>query len=184
MRATRFNQGIDLSNIIDIVADSYSLIQGNGIVDIRDLFGTGGGGGGTVDAYTKAEVDSSLLLKQNTLNWLTGNSNGKNTISTGEGLLSIAVPYDSGAFLNVMTVNGNGYGATAGAIRIITKVKMEDTLEVSGAITSGGLSVITTSSLSQRLGETLLIAPGYTDTHSLIQRQWWMRNFCYKNPDS
>jgi hypothetical protein len=54
-------------------------------VDIRDLLGTGGGGG-TVDAYTKAETDSALLLKQNTLNWITGNSNGKNMIRTGDGL--------------------------------------------------------------------------------------------------
>ena len=47
--------GINLSNQTNVVANSYSVIQGNEIVNLLDLIGTGGGGGGGtlfIDAYT------------------------------------------------------------------------------------------------------------------------------------
>ena len=58
------NDGFNLSNTNDVVANSYSVIQGNEIVDLLDLIGAAGG---TVDAYTKTQTDSKLALKQDTL---------------------------------------------------------------------------------------------------------------------
>ena len=38
------NNGFNLSNTNDVVADSYSVIQGNEITDVLDLIGSGGTG--------------------------------------------------------------------------------------------------------------------------------------------
>jgi hypothetical protein len=67
------------------LTEGFSVIDGGKIVNIKDLIPTSNST--PIDAYTKAQVDEALLLRQNTLNWLTGDSNGKNTISTGNGLL-------------------------------------------------------------------------------------------------
>ena len=77
------NMGINLSNEIDVVANSFSVIQGNEITNILDLIGTSIGAS---EVYTRTQTDAKLALKQNTLNWLHGDSDGKNTISTGQGL--------------------------------------------------------------------------------------------------
>ena len=89
----------NLSNSSDVIANSFSVIDDSEIVNILDLIGTGGGGVGTTtgDVYTKTQTDDKLALKQNTIYWLTGDSTNKNTISTGEGLFTIAVP--SGSYL-------------------------------------------------------------------------------------
>jgi hypothetical protein len=139
---SNLTSGLKLSNSIDVIANSYSLIDGNGVVNIRDLIGTGGGG--TIDAYTKVEMDNALLLKQNTLNWLTGNSNGKNTISTGDGLFLITMPAANGSYTPAVLINGSGITGKEGQTTFYKKVIMNNALEVSGAITAGGLSVLTT----------------------------------------
>jgi hypothetical protein len=139
MTTTGFNTGIDLSNSIEVVADSVSLIRENGVVNILDLIAVAG-----VDAYTKAETDAALLLKQDTLNWLTGDSTAKNTISTGEGFLEIAMPIDGGTFEAVAKVNGPNISGEEGQVTFYNKVVMNEALEVSGAIASAGFSVLTT----------------------------------------
>jgi hypothetical protein len=140
------------------------VIRGNKIVNILDLLTEGGGGGGTttIDAYTKAETDTALLLKQNTFNWSKGDSSAKNTISTGDGILLITMPGENGSYTPAVLINGPGITDKEGQASFYSKVIMLDALEVSGAITAGGMSVITSSSLSQRLGETLLLMQAYT----------------------
>jgi hypothetical protein len=98
----------------------------------------------TDTGYTKAQVDDSLLLKQNTLNWILGNSSGSNTISTGEGVLSIALPGASGTFTDAIRINGPNITGEEGQSTFYQKVIMNEALEVSGGITMGGLSVLTT----------------------------------------
>jgi hypothetical protein len=132
---------INLSNSSDVIANSYSLIEGNDVVDIKDLIAAAGE---AIDAYTKAEVDSSLLLKQDSINWITGNSDGKNTISTGEGELSIALPDVNGTFTDVIRIKGPNTTGEEGHATFYNKVIMNEALEVSGAITMGGMSVLTT----------------------------------------
>ena len=70
------NMGINLSNEINVVANSFSVIQGNEITNLLDLIGSTAA---SVDAYTKAQTDNKLALKQDTVNWLTGDSSGKNS---------------------------------------------------------------------------------------------------------
>ena len=135
------NDGFNLSNTNDVVANSFSVIQGNEITNLLDLIEAAGE---SIDAYTKTQTDNKLALKQNTLNWIYGDSSGKNTISTGQGLLSIALPYPT-YFENVMLINGPNYPeALRGQISMFKKCVMLDGLEVQGAITAGGLSVLTT----------------------------------------
>jgi len=93
--------GLNLSNSSDVIANSYSLIEGNDVVNIKDLIAEAG-----VDAYTKAETDAALLLKKNTINWITGDSSSINTNSTGEGVLSIALPGVNGTFTDAIRING------------------------------------------------------------------------------
>ena len=58
------NMGINLSNQTNVVANSFSVIQGNEIVNLLDLIGTGGGPGtATTDAYKKTQTDAILLYK-------------------------------------------------------------------------------------------------------------------------
>jgi hypothetical protein len=89
-------------------------------------------------------MDSSLLLKQDTLNWITGNSNGKNMISTGDGLFLITMPAENGGYTPAVLINGSGITGKEGHMTIYNKVIMNNALEVSGAITAGGLTVLTT----------------------------------------
>ena len=141
MYAGSGNMGINLSNEINVIANSFSVIQGNEIKNILDLIGTATG---SVDAYTKTQTDNKLALKQDTVNWLSGDSSNKNTISTGQGLFTIAVPYGS-TDENVMAVNGPNYPeALRGQISMFKKCVMINDLEVQGAISAGGLSVLTT----------------------------------------
>jgi hypothetical protein len=63
--------GVQLANSSDVLANSLSLIEGDKIVNLKEVIETIAG--------TAAGPP---------LNWLTGDSTGKNTISTGEGLLS------------------------------------------------------------------------------------------------
>ena len=92
----------------------------------------------TGDTYTKAHVDGTLPLKQHILNWISGDSNCKNSISTGQGLLTISTPNSNGTLSPAIVVNGPFYTNRKGQVRIYTKVVMLDDLDVSGAITKGG----------------------------------------------
>jgi hypothetical protein len=133
--------GFQLANSSDVIANSYSLIEGNDVVNIKDLILAAGS---TIDAYTKAETDAALLLKQNNINWITGDSNGINTISTGEGALSIALPGVNGTFTDAIRIKGPNTIGEEGQATFYNKVIMNEALEVSGGITMGGLSVLTT----------------------------------------
>ena len=55
--------GVNLTNSSDVVANSYSVIRGDSIVNILDIIPGGAQGTGTVDAYTKTETDIKLLNK-------------------------------------------------------------------------------------------------------------------------
>ena len=55
--------GVNLSNSMDIVANSYSVIDGNRIVNIRDLMPGGSQAAPTIDAYTKLQSDAILINK-------------------------------------------------------------------------------------------------------------------------
>ena len=151
--------GIHLSNQTNVVANSFSVIQGNEITNLLDLIGAAGE---SIDAYTKTQTDDKLALKQNTLNWLTGDSTSKNTISTGEGLLSLAVP--RGTFFDkAMVLLGPNYTGTVGQINTYTKCVMSLDLEVQGAIKAGGLSVLTTGT-----GYTKGLTYSATETNALL----------------
>jgi hypothetical protein len=91
-------------------------------------------------------VDSSLLLKQDSINWLYGDSSAKNTISTGDGILTIAMPDTVGgdAFTTVIKVNGPYITGEEGHATFYRKVNMNNNLDVSGTINMGGMSVLTT----------------------------------------
>jgi hypothetical protein len=64
-----------------------------------------------------------------------------------------------------MTVNGPYITGEEGHATFYNKVIMNDALEVSGAITMGGMSVITTDVLNQSIGSALLLSQGYTDSN-------------------
>ena len=49
--------GVNLTNSSDVVANSYSVIQGNKIVNLLDLIKTSGE---TTDTYTKTQLDHIL----------------------------------------------------------------------------------------------------------------------------
>jgi hypothetical protein len=91
-------------------------------------------------------IDGKKLIniKDGLMNWLSGDSTGKNTISTGEGLLTIATPNDNGSFNNSIIVWGSGNPTKEGHVNFVNKVSMFDNLDVSGVITGGGLNVLTT----------------------------------------
>ena len=57
---------------------------------------------------------------------------------------SIATPKYNGYFNDAIVINGPYYPNKIGYVNIYTKVIMSDALEVSGAITTGGLSALTT----------------------------------------
>jgi hypothetical protein len=113
MIATRYNGGIDLSNSTDIVADSISIIEDNKIVNIKNRL----------------------------VNWVSGDSTGKNVISTGDGLLTVSYPDGAGTAL---VINGPLVGDRAGQATFYEKVNMWKELAVDGSITSKGLVVLTT----------------------------------------
>jgi hypothetical protein len=104
---------VSLTNSNDLVVNSLSINDGNKIVNIKDRF----------------------------MNWLSGDSTGKNVISTGEGIFTIAMPAGSGAAL---VVNGPNITGKVGHATFYSKVSMLEDLQVSWAITRGGLNVITT----------------------------------------
>ena len=57
------SRGLNLNNTENIIADSISIVQGNNVVNILDLFSSG-----EVDLsnyYNKTEIDTSLGLKFN-----------------------------------------------------------------------------------------------------------------------
>ena len=56
-------QGVNLSNSMDIVVNSYSVIDGNRIVNIRGLMPGGNQAAQTIDAYTKLQSDAILINK-------------------------------------------------------------------------------------------------------------------------
>ena len=102
-----------LTNSNDLVVNSLSIIDGNKLVNIKDGL----------------------------MNWLSGDSNGKNTLSTGKGLLTIATPNANGSFNNSIIVWGSGNPLKVGQVNFVNTVSMFDNLDVSGVITRGGLSV-------------------------------------------
>ena len=78
------------------------------------------------------------------LNWLSGDSTGKNTVSTGQRLLSLAAPNDSDTFNDAVVIWGSTYTGKVGEVTFFNKVTMNQNLDVSGAMTVGGLSALTT----------------------------------------
>jgi hypothetical protein len=141
---------VSLANSYDLVVNRLSIVVGNNIVNVRDLISAGGCSTSvdaytkaqmnsslllkqsTADAYTRAQVDSSLLLKQNTLSWLTGDSTAKNTNSTGDGILSIASPGANGSLTTAIMVNGPYYTGKVGQVNIYTEVVMLALLKLAG----------------------------------------------------
>jgi hypothetical protein len=84
--------GVELSNSSDILANSFSLIEGGKIVNIKTI----------IETVVEATMTPPL-------NWLYGDSTAKNTISTGDGLLTISIPEGEGdtlTFSTVISVNG------------------------------------------------------------------------------
>jgi hypothetical protein len=116
---SNLTSGLQLSNSGDVIANSYSFIEGNEVVNIKDRL----------------------------VNWIGGDSTGKNRISTGEGILTIAMPTGDRTFENIITVNGPNITGQAGVANFRKKVIMWDDLEVQGAISVGeGVSVLTSDS--------------------------------------
>jgi hypothetical protein len=78
------------------------------------------------------------------VNWLSGDSTGKNIISTGEGILTISYPDGGGTTL---VINGPNITGKAGQATFYKKVIMLQDLQVDGAITvGGGVNLLTTES--------------------------------------
>jgi hypothetical protein len=61
-----------------------------------------------VNSLSNIDGNKLINIKDGLMNWLSGDSTGKNTISTGEGLLTIATPNDNGSFNNSIIVLGSG----------------------------------------------------------------------------
>ena len=61
------SRGLNLNNTENIIADNISIVQGNNVVDIFDLFEEKGSSSGVdlSDYYNKSEIDTSLGLKLN-----------------------------------------------------------------------------------------------------------------------
>ena len=59
--------GVNLSNIMDIVANSFSVIEGNKIVNVRDLMPGGNQVATPIDAYAKAQTDAVIMYKSDKL---------------------------------------------------------------------------------------------------------------------
>ena len=116
-----FATGVNLSNSNDVVANSLSVIEENRIVNLRELIG---------------EASKPL-------NWLEGDSTGKNTISTGQGLLSLATPGSNNTFNDAVLDWGSAYTTKVGEVSFFKKVSMNQNLDVSGTMLVGGLSVLT-----------------------------------------
>ena len=51
------NNGFNLSNTNDVVANSFSVIQGNEITNLLNIIGTTAA---SIDAYTKTQTDNKL----------------------------------------------------------------------------------------------------------------------------
>ena len=117
-----FAARVNLSNSNDVVANSLSIIEETRIVNLRELIG---------------EASKPL-------NWLSGDSTGKNTISTGQGLLSLATPGNNDTFDNAVVIWGSAYTTKVGEVSFFKKVSMNQNLDVSGAMTVGGLPALTT----------------------------------------
>ena len=107
---------VSLTHSNDLVVNSLSIIDGIKLVNIKDGL----------------------------MNWLSGDSKGKSSISTGEGLLTIDTPNANGSVNNVMVIWGSGNPAKAGQARFFKNVSMLKNLDVSGTIMGGGLNVLTT----------------------------------------
>ena len=125
---------MNLSNSNDVVANSLSVIEENRIVHLRELIG---------------EASKPL-------NWLSGDSMGKNTISTGQRLLSLATPGNNNTFNDDVVIWGSAYTAKVGEVSFFKKVSMNQNLDVSWTMLVGGLSVLTTGT-------------GYTKTQTLTE---------------
>jgi hypothetical protein len=61
-----------------------------------------------VNSLSNIDGNKLINIKDGLMNWLSGDSTGKNTISTGEGLLTTATPNDNGSFNNSIIVLGSG----------------------------------------------------------------------------
>jgi hypothetical protein len=62
------SHGVNLSNSMEILANSYSVIEGNRIVNVRDLMPGGSQTATPIDAYTKLQTDAFLVNKSDKAN--------------------------------------------------------------------------------------------------------------------
>ena len=98
----------------------------------------------TNTGYTQTQMNTSLAAKQDTLNWIVGDSTS-NMISTGTGRLSIRVPSTDGlTSTEYMAIRGTSAGVSVGEVSFYANVNCWTDLIVTGTIWgAGGARVLT-----------------------------------------